>query len=89
MHAVKICISNAEQQANEKKGFSENVPWNSCDWGFLCQSILDVGGESRAQFVHTRSESSEALSFHQSEPVFLNVYGAQASIPRNEFCQLM
>jgi hypothetical protein len=24
-----------------------------------------------------------------SEPVFLNVYGAQESIPRNEFCQPM
>jgi hypothetical protein len=26
---------------------------------------------------------------HDPEPVFLNVYGAQESIPRNEFRQLM
>jgi hypothetical protein len=32
---------------------------------------------------------TDATGFLSSEPIFLNVYGAQESIPRNEFRQPM
>jgi hypothetical protein len=39
--------------------------------------------------VRENKTTAKGESFFSSEPVFLNVYGAQESIPRNEFRQPM
>jgi hypothetical protein len=52
---------------------------------------LDTARPHRYRSYHL-PDRKLAMRYHlsrQSEPVFLNVYGAQESIPRNEFRQPM
>jgi hypothetical protein len=54
----------------------------------LLQSVVygKVTGEAIERLAATQLPQQKGIN---SEPVFINVYGAQESVPRNEFSQPM
>jgi hypothetical protein len=53
-------------------------------------SLCSLATQFQTQFLESISHPIAELKFSTlvlgAEPVFLNVYGVQESIPRNEFC---
>jgi hypothetical protein len=50
---------------------------------------VDAGAHINSTFEKFQCLQNETIKGEITEPVFLNVYGAQESIPRNEFRQPM
>ncbi len=55
--------------------------WNSWTLAVFCSKM--------AEYSWASALSTPSSSLHTNEPVFLNVYGAQESIPRHQFRQPM